>query len=221
VLWLDEEEFNDDTLPRMLVKLKQNGVIIRYCPNLRSYKKILPSIMNFPNDDIVTADDDLFYTKTWLQEIIETRDMHPGCIITQTLRFPKMNADKQFAPYRKWTMRHHFSEDETYPKLLAMPLGGYGALYPAHCFDEEVLNYKLISEICPLADDLWLYITGLRLKLIKENVRNAKSTFYQLDLLRQKFSRDRLYAKNVGEDMNDVQLMKLIEHYHINPATLL
>lgn len=221
VLWLDEEEYNDNTLPKMLRRIKDWGVDIKYCSNMRSYKKILPSLKTFPDYDIITADDDLYYTPTWLEELIHTRDKHPQCIITQTLRFPKLTAEKQFAPYREWTMNHHLLENDSYSKILAMPLGGYGTLYPAHCFDDEVLNYELISAICPFADDLWLYVMGLRLRLAKENVRNAKSSVYQLDLIRQKFSRDRLYAKNVGEDMNDVQLRQLLTHYNISPAELL
>lgn len=220
VLWLDETEFSESTLPPMLRRMRRWGVEIRYCSNMRSYKKILPTLKAFPNFDIVTADDDLYYTRTWLAELLDTQARHPGCIITQALRFPRINADGQFAPYSTWSMHHTISPDLQYNRLLAMPLGGFGTVYPADIFDVEVQNYELISKLCPLADDLWLYVSGLRLQVPKENVRNAKSEVYQLDLLRQKMRRDRLYASNVGQDQNDVQLHNLLCHYKINVSSL-
>ena len=220
VLWLDETEYNNDTLPVMLQKLQRWGLEIRYCPNMRSYKKILPSLKAYPQYDIVTADDDIYYTKEWFSEIIHTAKLHPHCIITQALRFPKLTEDGKFAPYRHWTMKHVIRGDEDYPKVLAMPLGGFGTLYPAHILDEETLRYDIISQICPYADDLWLYVMGLRLHIQKENVRNTRSTIYQLDLIRQRLSRDRLFATNVGEDQNDIQLHRLLVRYKINPSAL-
>ena len=213
VLWLDENEFSDDTLPPMLKRLKKFGVEVLYCPNWKSYKKLVPALMHFPEYDIITADDDLYYTSTRVGELINTHHQHPNDIITQGVRYPAFNSDGTLAPYRNWTIHQHVGEKEMYDNYLIMPLGGYGTYYPAGIFDKEILNIDTIQALCPLADDLWFYVMGLRQHIRKENVRKAQSSCYQLDLIRQHFSHDRLYVENVGKDQNDVQLEKLLNHY--------
>ena len=100
-------------------------------------------------------------------------------------------------------------------------MGGYGVYYPAGIFDDEIQNLNVIQALCPRADDLWFYVMGLRLRLWKENVRDSRTHYYQLDLIRQLLSHDRLYDVNVGEDQNDVQLKKLLAHYNVQVAELL
>ena len=58
ILWLDETEFNESSLPLSLKKMQQRGLEIRYCPNLRSYKKIIPTLKLVPEATVITIDDD-------------------------------------------------------------------------------------------------------------------------------------------------------------------
>ena len=51
----------EENLPRDLLKLRSFGLTIDWCENLRSYKKLIPAIEKYPDDIIVTADDDVFY----------------------------------------------------------------------------------------------------------------------------------------------------------------
>lgn len=220
ILWLDETEFCDDTLPWMLRKMKKYGVEVRYCPNWYSYKKLLPTLQQFPEYDVITADDDLYYSSGHLQELVAAHRRHPGALITQGGRIPALRVDGGFVPYREWKLRVRIPSGEAYNHYLFLPMGGYGVYYPAGIFDDEIQNLKVIQELCPRADDLWFYVMGLRQRVWKENVRDSQVTYYQLDLVRQFLSRDRLYATNVGEDQNDVQLKKLLEHYGIEVADL-
>ena len=41
ILWLDENEFSKDSLPLSLKKLCKRGLIVRFCPNYKSYKKLV------------------------------------------------------------------------------------------------------------------------------------------------------------------------------------
>lgn len=221
VLWLDEAEFSDATLPKMLRRLMTYGVEVRYCPNWYSYKKLLPTLRQFPEYDVITADDDIYYSSNHLSEMIATHARHPGILITQGGRMPAVTPDGHFAPYRQWDLREKVSAGEDYNHLLFLPMGGYGVYYPAGIFDDEIQNLNVIQALCPRADDLWFYVMGLRLLLWKENVRDSRTHYYQLDLIRQLLSHDRLYDVNVGEDQNDVQLKKLLAHYNVQVAELL
>ena len=61
LLWLDEDEFTQDTIPLILHKQIERGLDIRFCPNYRSYKKLVPTLQCFPNANIITVDDDILY----------------------------------------------------------------------------------------------------------------------------------------------------------------
>ena len=60
VLWLAEEQFPDKKIPETLLNLQKYGLEVRWCEDIRSFKKLVPSLREFPNDIIVTADDDIF-----------------------------------------------------------------------------------------------------------------------------------------------------------------
>ena len=55
ILWLAEDEWTEDTLPKKVAELKQYGVEIRFCENMRSYKKLLPTLQLLPDEDIITV----------------------------------------------------------------------------------------------------------------------------------------------------------------------
>lgn len=220
VLWLGENEFSDATIPSMLQRMKKLGVEVRYCKDIRSYTKIIPSIRQFPNDTIITVDDDLYYSSNLVEEMVRQMRLHPNCIIAEGVWLPKLTSDGMFAPYKEWIRYHNVKKSIEYNKMLAMPLGVYGILYPSHIFDEEVLNMDVALELSPRADDLWLYIMGLRCGIQKILVPESHVKYYNIDLVRQVLTHDRLFDTNVGQDQNDVQLKKLLEHYDINVAVL-
>ena len=62
VLWLDNDNWCDNNLPPKISKLKQYGVDILYCKDIRSYKKLVPTLDLYPNDIIITVDDDVYYS---------------------------------------------------------------------------------------------------------------------------------------------------------------
>ena len=51
VLWLGTEQFPDGEkdIPQKVLKLKENGLVIEWHKNLRSYTKLVPSLKKYPN----------------------------------------------------------------------------------------------------------------------------------------------------------------------------
>lgn len=43
---------------------------IAYCPDYRSYKKIIPTLRKYPEDVIITIDDDVLYGHETLEYLI-------------------------------------------------------------------------------------------------------------------------------------------------------
>lgn len=72
LLWLSKEEFPEEAqLPANLLRLKEKGLDIRFCDNIRSFKKVFYTAQEFENDVIVTADDDALYPENWLEGLNE------------------------------------------------------------------------------------------------------------------------------------------------------
>ena len=59
VLWLDNNNWSPENLPKKLKELEKAGLlVVNYCTDIRSYKKLVPSLQAFPNDIIITVDDE-------------------------------------------------------------------------------------------------------------------------------------------------------------------
>jgi hypothetical protein len=72
-LVLAEEEFPGRILPRELAEIDGAAMeIIWVSRNVRSYKKLVPSLLNYPGEVIVTADDDVLYRSGWLRGLYQS-----------------------------------------------------------------------------------------------------------------------------------------------------
>ena len=80
VLWLDDEHWNDNNLPALLKRLKAHGLTVKYCKDIRSYTKLVPALEAYPNDIIITFDDDVFYRKDSVKRLMEAFLNNPTCI---------------------------------------------------------------------------------------------------------------------------------------------
>ena len=69
ILWIAPADFA--LLPQSVRRLQARGLTIRLAEDIKSYKKIIPALDQFPDAFIVTADDDLFYWQSWLEELVK------------------------------------------------------------------------------------------------------------------------------------------------------
>lgn len=154
ILWLAESEFTLFNLPKPLVDLQQYGLTIRFCEDIRSYKKLIPTLKAYPNTTIVTFDDDVIYPANHLEKLLEAHEKFPEAVICH--RAHRMIKDEQgnIVDYLKW----QFDVTESTPVKDIFPIGIGGVLYPANCFDEEVLNEDALMRLAPSADDLWFKV---------------------------------------------------------------
>lgn len=148
VLWL---AFGDtEKLPNDVLVLKDYGLEIRECDDLKPYKKIIPALEAFPDAYITTADDDRYYPPNWLAALVEGQLSFPGSIVCHRARVMQFGADGMPQPYRSWY--NAFSPDDG----PLMPTGYGGVLYPPHCLTPDVTLREVFLELAPTADDLWL-----------------------------------------------------------------
>ncbi len=161
VLYLDTQKFPESILPQELEALKAECPIfeVRFDEaEIRSYKKLIPALRDFPNDIIVTIDDDIHYHPNMLYKLVRLHKQLPNAIIAHRVRKINLNA-----PYHKWKKykwynfifkRHHLS-------YLSLQTGVGGVLYPPHSLKTEMLNQELFTSIAPTMDDIWFWAAAV------------------------------------------------------------
>lgn len=152
ILWLDEDEFADDTLPVLLKKQRRRGLEIMYYKNIRSYKKIIPTLELTKECNIITVDDDLIYPYDFIERFLRAYKKNPKCVYYYCGR-RILHEGSRFRAYNKWPM-----VDSTTEQFDVLPTGAGGVFYPAGCFDDRVTDESLFMELCPHADDVWLRV---------------------------------------------------------------
>lgn len=209
VLWLDEEEFNIESVPILLKKQIERGLEIKFCENLRSFKKIIPTLINYPEYNIITVDDDVLYPEDFVEQLMNQFDKEQRCIYYFRGRFVGKTR-KGYLPYSKWKM---VSDTEEHMDVL--PTGIGGVLYPKGCFDERVVDSNLFMKLCPKADDIWLrvmtYLKGYPCKKV-----DMPGTFRENFVEISRGQDIALSKNNFFENTNDEQLKNVLDYFNLN-----
>lgn len=152
ILWIAEEDRGQLT-PETRA-LEKDGLEIATCPDLRSFKKLVPSLARFPNAYVVTADDDLYYRSDWLSTLVD--EVEPGERVVMCHRAHRLINDAAglVRPYRERQSDVHDQAARTNSHDLVATTGA-GALFPPASLHPVVLDQEKFLRICPHGDDLW------------------------------------------------------------------
>ena len=209
ILWLDHS-FEGKRLPESINKLRKRGLEVAFCKDVRSYKKLVPALCKYPDDAIITADDDLLYEPNMLENLIIPYLENPHAIYCNRAHKMLPDGSGKFKPYNEWTMQC----TEKGVSDFYFPTTGGGVLYPPHSLDEEVKNEKVFMDICPLADDVWF-----KAMAVKKGTPTCRVETYHAngnELIADSEVQDMgLCHQNVGESLNDKQLDAVFSKYNL------
>lgn len=218
VVWLDNVNWSESNLPTVLKKLEGLGVEFFFVDDIRSYKKLIPALKKFPDNIIITVDDDLYYnpyTIEWLTDEYEKSDKHS---VIGTWAYPVKVSEGKYLPYSSWK-----EEDDNHNTGEYSLIGCGGILYPPHIFDDEILNKDLFMKMAPTADDLWFWVMekrlGIPVKLIENGGYGLHEAVNRIDV----WEPDRegsLYYINEINGANDKQFKDLVLYYTICPSNI-
>jgi len=163
VLYLTFSQFGDAGLPDSLVKLAESSEIFEirdYARDIRSYRKLVPAVRDFPEAVIVTVDDDVRYHREMLRDLLSVHEQVPRAVIAH--RAKRISRDK---PYKKWKKYrwYHFLFKRLHIGYSNLQTGVGGVLYPPHCLCEEMLLPDLFTSIAPTTDDIWFWAAAVRM----------------------------------------------------------
>lgn len=208
LLWLSKEQFSDDyQLPESLLKLQNRGLEIRMCEDdFMPHKKYFYAMQEYPNDIIVTIDDDIFYPGNHLEKLWEKHLEYPDAVCCWYAGKMRYDNSGKLLKYNDWQSD---VSGEVEPTLQILPVGCGGVLYPPHALHEDAFNSDNFSKLCIKTDDLWL--KAMEVKKNTKCVRCVEDSliFYGLIKTRHKG----LFKENADSDGNDVALRNILRAY--------
>ena len=206
VLWLAESQFPDKKLPEKLTALQERGLTIRWCDDLRSHKKYFYAFQEFPEDNVILADDDLFYPRDTIARLVKLHKKHPGDIVAMSGQIiePDMTSLPSVWPGQE-ARRRYISCRE------AQAFTGAGSLFPAKWYTPEVFNKEKSMALAATADDLWLKAMSLTAG-VNTTLDHPVRGFPVEVAIRDNVT---LFQQNKasGENRNDLTWEMLVEEY--------
>ena len=135
-----------------LAKQDERIIINKAESKWKSCNKLLPTLQKYPDDVIITIDDDIFYPVDSIKYLVEEYQKHPDCIIAHEIHPLKIE--------KNGFITYHLAIDI---KLLQKEWGKYLSnctLFPPHVFDgTDLFDYdKMILCTNGVHDELWFWI---------------------------------------------------------------
>ena len=230
ILWVAHEDKGN--LSPLMPKLIEKGVEVRFCEDMRSHKKLIFALEDFPNDYLITADDDVYYPEIWFEQILLEHKKYPRniiCHFARSIKKEKNNSSISNNPhallsdYTEWEIVYSQPIDEKTPikeRYKIFPIGIGGVLYPPRSLHSDTTNKDLIKDLSPQSDDVWFwamairnskYFEGKNPYRIIENGFNSKH-FKYIDPAQQIGFNANMTYNNLKGGKN-LALKNVIEHY--------
>lgn len=195
ILYLAKDEINSfSNLPNRLKKQVQKGLEIEFVnDNFYSHNKYFHALKKYPNDNIITIDDDIFYSTTLISKLVKTSKIYPDSICCNyALTIQKSDV---IHPYVEWKK----SKYEKSSRNFLMGVGG--VLYPPGCLPPSLFRADVFMNICPFADDIWLNCMA---DMNKTAIVMTKNSYAYMPVYFRE--NKKLTNINVSQGKNDEQL---------------
>lgn len=209
VLWL-EKDLANTIIPLYLQKQMKRGLEIRYCNDIRSYKKLIPTLKQFPDSIIVTIDDDVIYLPDMLEKLVNAYNKSPYHIHANRVSKIELKPDGTPMKYSCWKVVSNVGHSN-----LFFFTGVGGVLYPPSCFNEEVFNEEVFMSLAPYGDDIWFFAMALLNGFTVNKVFTHDKVGNDF-LINESVQDISLFHVNTeGEKQNDKQIKAVFDRYNI------
>lgn len=154
ILWLADSQFPNRKVPDSLTELTKFGLDIMWCDDIKSYKKLIPTLEIFPDAIIVTADDDNYYSVNWLEKLVASYKLYPKAISAHKVtKFSLKN--------NLWTWNAGGRDYYDSPSFLNKLVGVGGVLYPPNSLYKDINDRNLFMKLAPTNDDQWFWFMAV------------------------------------------------------------
>lgn len=208
ILWISDKVDDRNYILDMLRDEIENGLDVRFIKDVRVHTKYYYAMKEFPNDIIITIDDDIIYSEYLIERLFRKYLNNKECVIASRVH-EVVCQGYEILPYKYWN-RLAPGKVMASHSLLATGVGG--VLYPPNSLYKDWINTELFLELCPAADDIWLKIMESLngTKVLKLN-KYSKEVFVFGNTQEVALSK-----VNVNEGRNDILLKKCKTYYGFN-----
>ncbi len=208
VLWLAREQFPDEVIPKSLEELKSRGLTVRFCDDLRSHKKYYYAFKEYPDDNIILVDDDMFYPRDMIKKLVKLHKKHHKDIICTSAQiiYPDLTAMPT-----EWVTAKNRGDYRSKDEVQAFT--GAGSLFPPRWYTDEVFNLENIKKYAFTADDLWLKAMSLIAGVKTTKIKRYRAFYVDIDIK----DNETLFSvnKQAGENLNNIVWQNLLDCYGI------
>ena len=186
---------------------KDNRIFINSADSKwRSCNKLLPTLLMFPNDNIITVDDDVYYPKECFKKLVELSEKNPGCIVSHETQPIIISDDNQINYLNQIDIK---IKQRCWSKYLSNC-----ALFPPHVFDgTDLFDYdKMMKVTKGMHDELWFWVNST-LNKVKVVSSNYIRTFSYDILTPWKKDEFRLCDFNTVSDNHKEHMKQVNEEY--------
>ena len=199
ILWLqDEETFKKR--PDSIKRLEARGLEVCLTQTYGSHSKYFPYLQSVDTfkTPLVTADDDVLYSRWWLAGLASASLEDPGLVNCYKARVIHLGAGA-VKSYFDWT-----DCDNTEPSIRHFATGVAGAIYPAAFLPRLKQAGDAFLALCPQADDVWLHANALRAGLRIRQISRKQVDFPVIPGTQT----SGLFQTNIWLGRNDEQIKK-------------
>lgn len=203
ILWLDKDEFNINNIPKTLKKQIKQGLEIDFYHNIKSYKKIVPTLKKYPNNIIITTDDDILYPKDFIEKL------YNAYLLDNTKIYCNYSFKFLNKYYRPTTNIKELQYLFTYIGT------GAGALFPPKILPNEIFDEELFTKIAPIHDDIFISTLCMKYGIKIKNVNTDYMKYIKLLQKRTVFDTQSigLVKQNYKQHKTEVQLKQCLEYF--------
>ena len=209
ILWLDQSKYSTyESIPVALHRQEKRGLEIKLCEDVRSYTKLVPALLAYPNDVIISADDDIIYPIDFVERLYRAYQKDSSKIYFYRGHYILFNEDGSPRPYLEWVSKGAKGCD-----IYNFPTGVSGIIYPPHCYHEDMTNKALFLTPRPHADDVWFKVMTMLKGTLCEQIPTPHfdNLFIPLDI----DEASSMQNINVVNGSNDKQIKAVFDYYNI------
>lgn len=213
ILYLSKEQFENTEIPKKVLNLKQYGLQIDFCEDLKPHKKYFYAMQEYPKDIVITVDDDVFYRSNLIRDLVEEHKKRKEEIIcTRAHKMKFVNG--KLLPYKEWDYETIDIQESSH-YLMATGVGG--VLYPPEILPAYTFDKDKIIKLCLFADDVWLKAVEIK----------AGKKVYAIPATKTKYvvgiwgsEQVALNHSNVGENKNDQFIKNAFSYFNLTESNL-
>ena len=210
LLWLpDDKKVSSCYLDHQV----KRGLEIRYVKDLGPHTKLIPALKAFPEDIIITIDDDIFYKPDMVETLLRAFKEDSFAILANRVAVITKDKRGKVESYLKW-LHYNYPKGDIKRNVI---IGVEGCLYPPYTLSQEVFNEDALRELCPTADDIWFTAMAMLkgTRIVHVDCRYDKGFAGGVANIRMQSTGLVHLNENPKECRNDIQIRAVFSKYNL------